>query len=234
MSGGYPSWETLPETWEGWTAWGDPDERGSDTEAPPVGANTWEGLPATWDRWTIWDSDAVLPPPPPTPGDKVAAAETPVLDVGDVQAVEVWVDEEFDGGEAVVTGRWSIDGRNWNDWSEIPSIIRARYVQVRLALSGEYPIGKEFRVTLVAAERSFFRRGIDTATLTGPERIGAGDVRLRQRRLASVDYVGVTVRASGYTASVIDYDASVGPRVQIRDASGALADAVIDVMFGGA
>ena len=77
---------------------------------------------------------------------------------------------------------------------------------------------------------------ISTASLNGDHRIGVGDIRLPIKLSYSVIqfvYINFHSIGNGWAFRVVDYDVSIGPRIQIFDADGNLSDVTLSAQIRG-
>ncbi len=185
---------------------------------------TWATLPSTWAAWTRWVWDPYTSWTYTTPTDDFGAV-VQVLPVVTVVAV----------GNYVVEERHSSDGSTWSAWAAIASPFTARYVQLRVTVTAVGPTGAGVTQITQISSMSVVYTGkvtqetgndISPAALTGGNRIGVGDIRLPvARSYAKISRVSVTIQSVTGNWSWVLVDKTVGgPRVQIYNASGVLAD----------
>lgn len=139
-------------------------------------------------------------------------------------------------GTMTITEAHSDDDVTYTSFAAITGPITCRYVKIKIAAAGSWPILKEATTILSAAPVSQDTEDLDTSTLTGSYRIGTGDVRIPlTATFAAIRKVDVTLQnvGAGWSWELIDKDTTVGPRIKIYNASNAAADATIDVTVRG-
>lgn len=198
---------------------------------------TWDDLP-TWDQWTRWIWD-------PLPA---FVYETPAEDFG-IPVRVLPVAQYSIEGDVTIEESHCDDGVTWSPWAVLGGAIQARYFKLRVSVAvpagspsgpGLTPvcIARGLQVHFIGNVTSEVLEDLDPSTLTGANRIGAGDIRLpltknwvRITRL-SLSFQNVT---ENWSWSRRDKDtAPIPPRVQLFDASSTLADPpLIDVVVEG-
>lgn len=105
-------------------------------------------------------------------------------------------------------------------------------MRIRITLAGAFPRLSQLTIKLSGEPVTEIINDLDTSTLAGSYRIGVGDIRLpivkaysviRQASVVALQNVG-----PGWSWVLVDKDTTIGPRIQIYNASNALADAIID------
>lgn len=189
---------------------------------------------ATWAQFVRWNMGPTSP----------IEYESTALDAGFVFAFSP--DAIADGeGVLVVEVATSVDGLSWTDWEEVSlarrSVRTARYVKAKVtcSASGSAPIPRITRLLVMMRAAAVVHeiQDLDTSTLSGPYRLGVGDIRLPipAGSFAAVRSVtlGFNNSGAGYTWDLVDRDAATGPRVRLYDANHQLADATIDAIVRG-
>lgn len=185
---------------------------------------TWATIPSTWAAWTRWVWNPHASWTYSTPTDDLGAV-VQVLPVVTVTAV----------GDYVVEERHGSDGATWTAWASIASPFNARYVQLRVTVTASGPVGAGVTQVTQISSMSVIYTGkvtretgndISPAALTGGNRIGVGDIRLPvARSYAKISRVAVTIQSvTGNWSWVLVDKSTSGPRVQIYNAGGVLAD----------
>ncbi|HAF02030.1 MAG TPA: hypothetical protein DCG63_12145, partial [Methylophilaceae bacterium] len=118
------------------------------------------------------------------------------------------------------------------------SLIRARYVKVRIAVTSAGIASIDLaNIKLSAESISEEINDLSTSSLSGAYRIGVGDIRLPKAKAYSlITQVQVSLQnvGAGWSWELIDKSTTTGPRIKIYNASNALADASIDAFIRGA
>ncbi len=188
---------------------------------------TWADFAADgidWAGWTTWARAATSP----------IVYEHTVIDLGATLEFTPLVTAIGDGA-ATIEIDFSTDNLAWNGWTT-PQLVTARYLKVKLSLTGSYPILRALNILLSAQPITEEVNDLATSTLAGAYRIGVGDVRLPIRESYSViTQVMVALQGvgAGWSWEIIDKDTVTGPRIKIYNASGVLADATIDAFVRG-
>lgn len=188
------------------------------------GTATWSTLPATWAGWTVWNNSPVSPIQYQIQLDLGAIAPF-------VPLVAVTVD-----GTPVIEEQHSDDDISYTAFAAIGPLVTARFIRIRVTVTGSYPKIKTMRTILSGDPVTEVIEDLDTSTLTGLFRLGVGDVRLPiVKTYGVINKVGITLQGTGggFTSKLIDKDTTTGPRVQIYDATDTLADATIDADIRG-
>ena len=133
------------------------------------------------------------------------------------------------------------DPTEWSAWGPADEKIRARYIQVRVTVTANVgsPVASLLDLTYVASAPLIneYIDDIDISTLTGPYRIGVGDVRVPMSNtygtLLEMNLVIQDASAGAWTWNRIDKNMTYGPRVQIK-LNGVLADPdLVDFILKG-
>lgn len=172
-----------------------------------------------------WDTDGPWSPP-----SSPLVYTKPIQDLGAKIVFSVITNPVYTGGAGVVEVRTSQDNVTWGAWGSAMANLNARYVQVRITITGANPVLRSFPVVISANSSQRIVSDLDTSTLTGSYRIGVGDIRIPIVGAAKIDAVSVSFQgtASGWTYTVVDKATTYGPRVKLFNASGVAADAIID------
>lgn len=187
-------------------------------------STTWSTLPVTWTAWTRWCFNPISP---------IVYEHT--TDVGAVAPFTPLVSVIADG-TATITESHSNDNISYTAYVATGVMITCRYIKIRISLAGAYPVLKSAVAILDAKIITEEITDLNTASLTGANRIAVGDIRLpRTKTYATIRRVQVALQSvgAGWTWVLIDKDTVVGPRIKIYNAAGALADATIDASIGG-
>lgn len=157
------------------------------------------------------------------------------LDVGVVTTFTPLVTAVADGS-ATITEAHSDDDVTYSAYATAGTPVTARYIKVKIVVTGSWPLLKNVTTILSAAPVQQDTEDLDTSTLTGSYRIGTGDVRIPlTKTFASIRKVDVTLQnvGAGWSWELIDKDTTVGPRIKIYNASNVAADATIDATVRG-
>ena len=183
------------------------------------GLGKWFDLPASWIGWTEWNH---LPKSPIT--------YTREIDIGTKIIFLPLVTLVTDGAQ-VIEEQHSDDASSWSSWAAIGPQVDARYIRIRVTISGPYPKIKTMRIILSATPITEFIEDQNTGDLDPPYRLGVGDVRLPiVKAYSAIKNVNISLQSvgAGWTWELMDKDTTIGPRVRIYNQSNALADAIID------
>lgn len=185
---------------------------------------TLNDLPDTWEQWTHWTVNPF--------GIIVYQHE---LDIGALATFVPLVSFVAEGAQTIEE-QHSDDGVNWSAWVPVGPALTTRYFRARLTLVGSFPRVTIGTLILSADPIIDDLDDLNTSTLSGAQRIGTGDIRLPLNRdfsiIKRVDVVLQGVGA-GWSWSLVDKDTAVGPRIQIFNAAGLAADAIIDATVKG-
>jgi hypothetical protein len=185
---------------------------------------TWATLPSTWDAWTSW---TMAPTSPIT--------YTRHIDIGVKTKFTPLVTVLADGSQTIEE-RHSDDDISYTAYAAIGPLVDARYIDIRVTVTGAFPKIKTERIILSASPLVEFINDLDTSTLTGSYRIGTGDIRLPiTKPFLVVKKVEVSPQSvgAGWSVDYVDKDTSVGPHVKLYNGSNALTDATIDARIEG-
>lgn len=198
------------------------------------GTGTWASAPAQWAAWTEFNTAPVSP-----------INYVREIDIGAVTSYTPLVTITADGTQTIEEAHCD-DGSSWTAYVTVGTLITSRYIRIRATIAGSYPKIKMMRTILSGAPVSEFISDLSTSTLaactpspscsTSGYRIAAGDIRLPiLKNYVVIKTVGITLQSvgAGWTWVLIDKDTAVGPRIKIYNASGTLADAVIDAEIKG-
>lgn len=195
-----------------------------------TGKKTWADFATDnvqWEDWQQWARDP-----------NTLTYTATVIDVGSVLRFLPLLSGDY-SGTATFETRTSLDNVSWTGWSSAGGQVNARYVQARVTVApagGNVPVVRALTLILDATIASEDINDLDTSTLTGSYRIGVGDIRLPvTKSYGVIRKIDLALQNVGphWTWDVIDKNVSPGPRVKIYNASGALADAVIDATVRG-
>jgi len=189
---------------------------------------TWDTLPSTWDAWTRWVFDPV--------GQFIY--EHPEIDLG-VSAAFVPLVSVNTESTPTVEVNYSVDGSTYSGWVAAAGQVQARYIKVRVTVDqagSELPALSGMTINLSARPVEETIEDLDTSTLTGANRLGAGDIRLPiQETYVVIRSIQIALQSvgAGWTWDIVDKDVASGPRVRIFDSGGNPADAIIDATIKG-
>lgn len=188
---------------------------------------TWASK-TTWDAWTRW----VV-----TPFSSITYQHT-TIDIGGVLAFTPFCDV-IANGTLTIEEQHSNDNVTYTSWANIGALITARYVRIRVTLSGVtgVPIITSMNIKLSAVSQDEDINDVVTSALSGSYRIGVGDIRLPiAKDYSIITQANITLQnvGPGWSYEQIDKDTTVGPRFKIYNASNALADCTIDGYVRGA
>jgi hypothetical protein len=158
-----------------------------------------------------------------------------LINVGVVATFTPLVSVDGDGTVAI-TEAHSDDGTTYTSFVTAGVPITARYIKIRITVTGAWPLMRDATTILSAAPVSQDSEDLDTSTLTGAYRIGTGDIRIPlTKTFAVIRKVDLTLQnvGAGWSWELIDKDTTTGPRLKIYNASNAAADATIDVTVRG-
>ena len=213
------------------------DQRSADQNTPPrlpgttgwlvadfAPAFSWASLPAQWTGWTQWNQ---------TP--KGVIAYERLYDIGIVTLFVPLVTVSGDGS-AVIEESHSTDNITFTPYAIAGPQVTARYIKIRVTMTGPYPKLKSMRAIMSANPVTEIIQDLNTASLGGAYRLAVGDIRLPiTKTYTLIKKVDITLQSvgAGWSVESIDKDKTVGPRIKIYNASNALADAVIDATVTG-
>lgn len=187
--------------------------------------DTWADK-TTWSGWTSWNQD------PKT----TISYEHTVIDLGGTLSFTPYVDTLALGTVSAEESH-SNDGVTWSSFADVGALITARYIKIRITVTGAtIPTLKLANIRLSAESISEEINDLDTSLLAGSFRIGVGDIRLPvSKTYQLITQVQVTLQnvGSGWSWELIDKDTTVGPRIKIYNGT-SLADATIDGFIRGA
>lgn len=139
-------------------------------------------------------------------------------------------------GTATVTESHSDDGVTYSSYAALGARFSARYLKVRVSVSGAAPGLKGLFVVLTAQLRRETLADVATGSLTGAYRIATGHVRLPiTGSYTAIKSVQVALQnvGAGWSWELLDKDTATGPAIKIYNGSGTLADATIDADIVG-
>ncbi len=186
---------------------------------------TWADL-TTWAAWSHWDAN---------PYTSIEYVHD--IDIGSITQFVPNVAVSAQADSYTVQESHSSDGTTWSDYADIGPTISARYLRIRVAAAGEYPVLQDMTAAVLVRRKEQVISDLDTATLTGAYRLGTGDIRVPiADGFSLITAVAVAFNSSGggCTWELLDKETTVGPRVRLYDATGTPADAVIDINIKGA
>lgn len=182
----------------------------------------------TWADIGVWNHGAISP----------IVYQHPTIDLG-FEAVFTPLISAIGDGDQTIEVNTSSDNVLWSGWG-VPALVTARYLQVRITVTGTAPLIKRMPILLSGKALQDEISDLDTSTLTGNYRIGTGDIRLPQTKAFNkISQVQLALQSvgAGWTWSLVDKSSAdalnYGPRIQIFDGNGNLADAVIDATIKG-
>src|SRR4051812_2328381 len=130
------------------------------------GTAAWLTLPATWANWLSWD---FIPKSP--------IAYERLYDIGLKTKFVPLVTVVADGAQ-VIEEQHSDDGISYTPYAIIGPLVNARFIRVRVTVTGAYPKMKSMHVILSATLITEIIEDLSPASLGGAYRIGVGDIRL--------------------------------------------------------
>jgi hypothetical protein len=186
--------------------------------------------PTTWADLTTWAAAAEWSPSPDSP----IIYEHSAIDIGAVTAFTPVIVIVADGTVTLEMSS-STNGTDYSAWAANGFVASARYFKQRITVTGTRPIIYALEVTLSGKPVETTVEDLNTATLTGSHRLGTGDVRLPIAGFQVVRVIILSLQnvGQGWSWEIIDKDTTVGPRIKIYNAAGALADATIDAYIKG-
>lgn len=193
-----------------------------------------QSLIADGDSWSLlgtWDS---LPSWTQNPKSPITYEDT-VIDIGAVVSFTPIV-SLITSGLATITESHSNDNVTYTPYAAPGAQISARYIKIKAVVTGTFPRIESMNILLDAKPRDEIGNDVNTATLTGANRIAVGDIRLpKTKTYSSITKVDVAMQSvgAGWTWVLVDRDTAVGPRIKIYNNLGALADALIDFYIKG-
>lgn len=189
----------------------------------PTSQTTWDTVPATWDEWTAWNDS------PSTP----LEYESGAFDLGFVADFTPFVTFSIASGTVTIEESHSDDDITYTAWENITGVISARFIKIRVSVANPAATGiTALTVSLGGNAIVEELTDIDTSTLGSP----VGDFRLPiQQSYSHITSVQLALQnvSSGWSWTLIDKDATNGPRINIFDGSGNPADATIDAVVRG-
>ncbi len=193
----------------------------------PNSQGDWSDLPSTWGEWTSWNNDPV---------DSITY-EHSVIDVGAITQITPVISVDADSARVAITESHCDDDVTYTSFAAITGEIFARYVKIKIEVTNPTLNGiKAASITMDAEVTQEEIVDLDTSTVTGENRIAAGNIRLPIiKTYASIRTVQVALQSvgSGWSWELIDKDTTNGPEIKIYNSDGALADATIDAMIRG-
>jgi hypothetical protein len=193
--------------------------------------------------WLVADGTGTWATPPPTTwlarAVWAAAQKSPIsyvreIDIGVrtsfVPLVSVTVD-----GTPLIEESHSDDILAWSAYAVIGPQVIARYIRIRVTVTGSYPKIKTMRTILSAKPITEIIEDQNSALLVGAYRIGVGDIRLPITKVYNaIKKIGITAQSvgPGFTWEQIDSDTTVGPRVKFY-VGGVATDIVFDADVSG-
>jgi hypothetical protein len=190
----------------------------------PADSTTWATSPATWDAWTSWIM---------VPSTSITYDHT-VIDVGAVVKFTPVISAVASGAQTITVST-SSDNITYSSYVAAGSQVTARYIKVRLNVTGTFPTVTSMNIMLNGAAKDEYINDLLTSSLIGAQRLGVGDIRLPITKTYSVIsqlQIALQGTGPGWSWEVIDKSTS-GPRIKIYNASNALADATIDAYVRG-
>lgn len=188
------------------------------------GSATWTTLPATWTLWTKWNA---------TPKSPITYVH--LIDIG-VKVRFLPLVTVFGDGSQTIEEQHSDDGSSYTSYAAVGPQVDARYIRIKVTLTGSYPIMKTMRIILSAQTIIEYIEDQASGSLAGSYRIGTGDVRVPITQVYTViKKVDITLQSvgAGWSVELIDKDKTVGPRIKIYNSSNTLADATFDATVTG-
>lgn len=185
---------------------------------------SWSTIPGTWAGWVSWVDDATSP-----------ITYERLIDVGVKTKFTPLVTVIGDGSQTIQE-QHSDDNVNYSSYASIGPQIDARYIRIKVTMSGTLPIIKSMRTILSAQTIEEIIEDLATSSLGGSYDLGVGNVRLPITKVYSViKKVDVTLQSvgAGWSWELIDKNTSVGPQIKIYNSSNTLADATIDATIIG-
>ncbi|VGO17591.1 hypothetical protein PDESU_06189 [Pontiella desulfatans] len=190
-------------------------------------STTWDDLEvdaASWDAWLLWGID----------GDDLTYQYSDI-DLGLVLTFRPMLSAQADGA-IVYEINHSQDNATWSGWITPTAEIDARYIKVRITVTGEAPRIQSMTILLSGQKITEDISDLDTSTLSATYRTVAGDIRLPiKTTFATIKSVQVALQntGAGWSWELIDKQTTTGPRIKIYDNTGTLADATIDATIKG-
>lgn len=181
-----------------------------------------------WSSYTQWNDNPYLS----------ITYQHGTIDLGAVVGFTPNVVVVHNGTSITIEEQHSDDDVTYSSWAAIGPLVTARYVRIRftVTITSGVIVVQNADIILYGDPVTETINDLNTSTLTGSYRIGTGDIRLPiQETYNVIDFVNLTLQqvSANWAIVLIDRDTSVGPRVQIRDNNGNLADAIIDAQIHG-
>jgi len=186
-------------------------------------SGTWSSLPSTWDAWNSWIG---------TPKSPITYVR--LIDIGVVTTFTPLVTTIVDGSQTIEE-QHSDDGSGYSSYAVVGPQLTARYIRIRVTVTGAFPKIKAERIILSAATLTEIIEDLDTSTLTGSYDLGVGNVRLPiTKPFDIVKKVDVTLQSvgPGWSWELIDKNVSPGPQIKIYNGV-TPADALVDATVTG-
>jgi hypothetical protein len=187
-------------------------------------ALTWAGT-SDWTAYDRWNK---------TPATSITYEDS-VIDLNGLVTFNPLVYVVADG-TVVVNAASSVDNITWTPFAAITGAITARYLKVKIEITGILPQVTSMNVLINGNSKSEAINDLNTALITGIRRIGVGDIRLpMSNAYSTISQAQIALQnvGGGWSWELVDKNASLGPRVKIYNASGVLADATIDAFLRG-
>jgi len=184
----------------------------------------WSDL-TDWTSWSQW---------PVTPAGSITYQHT-TIDLGSSVPTVPLISAIADGA-VLIEEQHSDDNITYSGWAVAGALISARYIQVRVIVTGTLPVLYSLNIQLSGNSLTEEINDLDTSILTGANRIGVGDIRIPfGNPFLVITQVQVTLQnvGAGWTYEIIDKNSTIGPRIKIYNASNTLADANIDAFLRG-
>jgi len=192
---------------------------------------TWDGLPATWDQWTTWFPNPLAQ----------LTYEHPAIDLGSALQVTM-IATAVATGTAVITMNTSTDNQNWSGWVSL-GMVKAQYIKIKVVVTDNTsppPTLSSLSIVVTGQTKTEEVNDLSTSGLPSANRVAAGHIYLPLTKPFSV-VTQVMIAMQGVTAgwsSVVINKArtvsgALAPEIKIYNASGVLADAVIDAYVRG-
>ncbi len=180
-----------------------------------------------WDDWATWARS------PNTTFTYEHPAYDSAIDLGAVVSVTPLV--SVDGvGTLTVEEQHSDDNTTFTPYAVIGPLISARYIRLKVTVSEPTLLAQlsGMEINLSADPVDEYINDKDTSTISSP----TGVFRLPiSKSYATITQVTLAIQGTGggWTWKLIDKDPALGPKIELYNGSGVLADAVIDAVVRG-
>ncbi len=181
----------------------------------------------TWDSLTTWDAF----------NNWLAGAVTPITYV--YGPYDIGIATQFTPlvscvclGTPTYKIQISQDGINWTGWQNINSVYSARYIKIQIQVDGPNPTLQSAQIILSGTPKTEIIANLNTATVHTSAGVFRAPLTKSYKVITSVNVMLLSVTA-GWSAVVMDKNATSGPLINIYNGSNVLADCAVDIAVTG-